>query len=167
MRPFQAFPAIVLFAAAFAQAQIQREPVPDLDSYLQVSHDIDPVEAVKAAPMQGSLQGTEENLPAVRTAESVSQEVQQNQSKLTHLYKSWKIKQAEGVEGRHYGLILTIGASGDVEKVVVQGHANADFIAEVAANVKTWTFSKVKDAKPFTAKLRNLDFLYRKELVLE
>lgn len=167
MRPFPAFPAIVLSAFAFAPAQIQREPVPDLDSYLQVSHDIDPVEAVKAAPMQGTMQGVEENLPAVRTAESVSQEVQQHQTRLTHLFKSWKIKQAKGVEGRHYGLILTIGASGEVETVVVQGHANADFVAEVAASVKTWSFSKVKDPKPFTAKLRNLDFLYRKELVLE
>lgn len=167
MRTFHVSALAVLSSALALAAQIQREPVPDLEAYLHVEHEIEPAGELTSAPIEGRLQGMEENLPPVRTAESVFEEVRLQQGKLTHQYKTWKIRGEQGVEGRNYGLILTIGPSGDVMKVVVQGHKHPAFLAEVEAQVKTWSFAKVKEAKPYVARLKNLDFLHRKELILE
>ena len=164
MRPL--IPLLALFPL-IASAQIKPEPVPDLEANLAVSTDIDTRSDFEAPKMQGSLRGMESNLPAVRTAESVAAEVQENQSRLTHLYKVWKMREAEGIDSRLYGLSLTILPSGAVAKVVVKGPTNKDFLKEMEANVSGWSFSPVKDGKPYVANLKNLDFTYRRNRVLE
>ncbi|GEM_PF-4054349 len=123
--------------------------------------------SIGIACSQPALRGIHDGLPKARSPESVFEDVRQNQSRLSYLYKTWKFKQAQGIGGRTYGLVLTINASGDVEKVIVKGPTNKAFIAEIKANVRTWTFSKVEDKHPFVASLRNLDFSYRRELVVE
>lgn len=159
-------PLMVLFPM-IASAQIPKEALPSYDDQLSVSTDIETSTEIEAPRMQGTLQGLAENLPAARTPESVFEEVLQHQSRLTHTYKAWKIREADGVGPRTFGLSLTINSSGDVEKVFVKGPTNTEFLAEVEAIIRTWTFSKVKAGKPYQANLKNLDFLYRRNLVLE
>jgi hypothetical protein len=155
------------FFPFIAFSQVKKEDVPDVEEHLAVSTEIERTADVEAPRMEGSLHGLESNLPAIRTPESVFEEVRQNQSRLTYLYKSWSIKQEDGVGPRTYGLTLTIRASGEVEKVVVKGPTNKDFIKEVQANIMTWTFSPVKNGKSYVANLKNLDFMFRRNLVLE
>ncbi|MDB6036103.1 MAG: hypothetical protein JWM16_6441 [Verrucomicrobiales bacterium] len=155
------------FLPCLAFSQVKKEEVPNLEDHLAVSTDIESSADFTAPRMEGSLHGLEANLPAVRSAESVFEEVQQNQSRLTYLYKTWSIKEEDGVGPRTYGLTLTIGSSGEVEKVTVKGPTNKDFIKEVQANIMSWSFSKVKAGKSYVANLKNLDFMFRKNLVLE
>ena len=139
----------------------------DLDNQIAVSHDLPELEAVAAPRLQGTLRGAEDSRPATRTAESLAMEVKENQPKLSYLYKSWSVKGAEGIGGRKYNLTLTLSADGEVQKAVFKGPVNKDFLREAEAIVKTWNFSRVKAERPFVANLKNLDFLYRRELVVE
>lgn len=158
---------LVAFAVSFASAQLKRERVPTREGYLKVSTDIEESAVVREPERTVELRGVADNLPPVRTPESVAAEVRLNQSRLSYLYKIWKFKGINGVGGRRYGLYLTINASGEVEKVEVKGPTNRDFVKEIQANVRTWNFSRVKEKRPHKVNLRNLDFLYRRELNLE
>jgi hypothetical protein len=150
-----------------ALSQVAKEAPPAMEENLAVSTEIETSADIEAPRMQGALKGVEENLPSARTPESVFQEVQESQSRLSYLYKTWRMREEDGVGGRTYGLVLTIRASGEVEKVVVKGPTNPDFIKEIQANVMTWNFSKVKAEKPYVANLKNLDFTFRRNRVLE
>ncbi|MDB5048521.1 MAG: hypothetical protein JWO30_1592 [Fibrobacteres bacterium] len=158
---------IIAFSPLIALSQVKRDIVPNVEDNLAVSTEIETSSDFSAPRMEGSLHGVDGNLPAVRTAESVFEEVQQSQSRLTYLYKTWTIREEDGVGPRTYALKLIIRSSGEVEKVVVKGPTNKEFLKEVEAIVMTWSFSKVKDGKPYVANLKNLDFLFRRNLVLE
>ena len=151
----------------FGAARAEETPPQDLDSQIAVSHDLPELEAVSAPRMQGALRGVGDSRPEVRTSESIFWEVKENQSKLSYLYKTWSVRGAEGIGGRKYNLSLTISADGEVQKAVFKGPVNKDFLKQAEAIVKTWNFSRVKAARPFVANLKNLDFLYRRELVVE
>ena len=144
-----------------------REAVPLPEDQLSVSTAIETASDFEAPRMAGAIKGVGENLPATRSPESVVEEVQAQQSRLTRLYKMYRVREAEGIPTRFYGLSLTIRSSGEVEKVIVKGPANAEFIQEIQAIVATWTFSKVMEGKPYVANLKNLDFTFRRNLVLE
>ena len=152
---------------SFAAAQIKREKAPDLERYLTVPTDIKTQADIPVPKLTGTLKGVHENLPSVRTPRSVFNEIQQNQSRLNYLYKTWRFKAADGLGSGKFGLMLTIAPSGDVTKVVVKGPENKAFIKEVEANIRTWGFSKVSEKHPFVANIRNLDFAFRKTIALE
>ena len=156
----------LLLLIGTASAQVQRESVPSPESMLDVSTAIDLPPPVEAPRQATALRGVESSLPSVRTSESLAAEVKENQAGLTYLYKSWKAKKAEGLGGHRYSLSLAISAQGEVETVILRGPTNKAFIREAEAIIKTWTFSPVKQARPFVANLRNLDVLYRRELSL-
>ncbi len=109
-----------LFIGA-ASAQLRREPVPSLESLLDVSTAIDLPPPVEAPRQATALRGVESSLPSVRTSESLATEVRENQALLADLYKSWKAKGAEGLGGRKYSLSLTISAQGEVVKATLAG----------------------------------------------
>jgi hypothetical protein len=115
--------------------------------------------------MEGRLKGVPDNMPPARSQESIRDEVLVNQSRLTHAFKTWRMKD-EGID-RYFGLSLTIGPNGDVQKVALKGIANKVFRAEVEAIIKTWAFSPVREKRSVTANLKNLDFMHRRELVVE
>ncbi len=144
----------ILVAAMAARAEEQLDALPELAP-------------VEAPHMEGTLRGAQDSRPPTRTAESFSLEVKENQSKLSYLYKSWSVRGIDGIGGRHYGLALTISPDGEVLKAVFKGPVNKDFLKEAEAIVKTWSFSRVQAQRPFVANMKNLDFLYRRELVVD
>lgn len=158
----------IIFVLVFAYslfAQLPREAPPSLDSYLVVSTDIGTIPDVSAPRMEGTIHGVVDNTPAVRTSESIVDEVQSNQTKLSYMYKKACIK---GLDiSRYYDLTLTINSAGDVEKVSIKGITDKEFLFDMEAVVKTWSFSSVKEVKSKTVNLKHLDFLYRKELVMQ
>lgn len=112
----------------------------------------------------GGLKGIDEDLPKTRSQETVIDEVQDNQHKLTNIYKKYAMKDdAEGIS-KIFGMVLTIDNNGDVVKVIVKNIPNKEFAKEVQENVMTWQFSKVKASELKTFSFRNLDFIYHKEL---
>lgn len=156
-----------LFVAAFSiHAQLPREAPPSLDGYLSsVDTGIESIKDVEAPRMEGNLQGVVDNTAAVRTSESIVDEVHGNQTKLGYLYKKARISGKD--ISRYYDLVLTINSNGEVEKVVIKGVTDKEFLFDMEAIVKLWSFSKVKEAKSKTVNLKNLDFMYRRELVME
>jgi hypothetical protein len=161
-----AFVAAIL-SPFLALAQPAQEAPALPEDQLSVSTEIETSSDFEAPRMQGALKGTVETLPAARTPESVVEEVQLQQSRLTRLYKMYRVREAEGIPTRFYGLTLSIRSSGEVEKVIVKGPTNEEFIKEIQAIVSTWSFSKVMEGKPYVANLKNLDFTFRRNLVLE
>lgn len=156
----------LLIAIFTVSAQVQREAPPSLDGYLSsVDTGIESIQSVEAPRMEGNLQGIVDNTATVRTSESIVEEVQGNQSKLTYLYKKASIGGKE--ISRYYDLTLTINSAGDVEKMSIKGVSDKEFLFDMEAIVRTWSFSKVKEAKSKTVNLKHLDFLYRRELVVE
>jgi hypothetical protein len=158
---------ILILSPIIAISQVAKEEVSIPDDQMSVSTEIQTSSEFEAPRMQGTIRGVAENLPAARSPESVIEEVQQQQSRLTRLYKVYRVREAEGIPTRFYGLSLTIRSSGEVDKVVVKGPTNEEFIKEIQAIVSTWSFSKVMDGKPYVANLKNLDFTFRRNLILE
>ncbi len=156
---------LFLLVSAFPiLAQIQREAPPSLDSYLAVSTEIGTIPEVSAPRVEGSIQGVTDNTAPIRTSESIVEEVQANQTRLSYLYKKAVFQGAD--ISRYYDLTLTIAGNGDVEKVSIRGITNKEFLSNMESAVKTWSFSKVKDDKSKTVNLKHLDFMFRKELVM-
>jgi hypothetical protein len=154
---------IVLVFVLNLFAQLPREAPPSLDSYLAVSTEIDSAQMVEAPRMEGSLHGVD-NTPSIRTSSSIMDEVQMNQTRLNYLYKKACISGKD--ISRFYDLTITISSNGDVEGMVIKGITDKEFLFDMGAVVKTWSFSKVKDLKSKTVNLKHLDFMYRHELVV-
>ena len=157
--------AALLLLPACLCAQAVREAPPDLDAYLGVDAGIRTPPPVDAPRMDLGLKGPPDDRPRSRSSASVAEEVRANQAGLGARYKRWRMKGAD-IE-RLFGVSLTIGPDGAVRKAVVHGISDRGFRAELEAAILSWSFSPVQDGNPMTFKLKNLDFLYRKEVRLD
>jgi hypothetical protein len=158
---------IIPAAVAGAFAQSTRAPVPGYEAYLQVENTIATPEPVQAPRREVSLKGVQPLLPASRTPESVRDEVRENQARLAYLYKKWSFTSGAAAGSSKFALSLSILPSGQVAEAAVTGPKDKALRDAVRANVLTWTFSPVKDPRPFAAKLRNLDFRYGRTVAAE
>lgn len=157
---------IYLFIAALSLA-FAGEEMPDFNAILaETNTKIEiPTFQMEAPKDTATLKGT----PAIkenRDAESISETVRKNQSRLTNIYKTYTIKRGISIN-RLYDLSITIDKDGNIIKVNIKGPTNKDFLEEAAQIVKTWQFEKVSNPTPKSVNLRNLDFNYRSELVME
>ena len=156
--------ALTLFAILHLHV---RAKAADVDDYLKSEPEApETAPAFEMPAMKSQIKGVVDDIPQTRTREAMVEELRQNQSKLTQIFKRWKMKEAEGVN-RHFGLSITIDSNGTVTHATVKGVENKDFSKEVEENIKTWNFSRVREKTPKTAAFKNLDFLYKKERLLE
>lgn len=155
----------ILVSFLMVSAQLPREVAPSPDSYLSsVDTHIETASDVTAPRMEGSLKVVD-NTATLRTTESIMDEVHENQTKLTYLFKKARI---QGLDiPQYYDLGLTINNDGEVVSLTVKGIEDTGFVSEMGVIIKTWSFSKVKETKTKAVNLKHLSFLYRRELVMQ
>lgn len=158
---------LAIITISIASISFAGEDIPDFDAILaETNTKIDlPSFEIEAPKANSELQGLV-TIQKDRTSESIAETVRKNQSRLTNTYKTWTIKKGISIN-RLYDLSLTIDKDGNITKVGIKGPSDKEYIKEISEIVKTWQFEKVSNPTPKMATLRNLDFNYRTELVME
>ena len=150
-----------------AEGRASRVEMPSLDAYLNEPEPEVEINSHKFEIPKAKLKEPDvETLSPVRTDSIVTQEVLDQLPRLQYLYKKYRYKNPK--LRPFFDLSIEINSRGRVSKAHILNPPNMhpELKRELVKKIKQWSFSPVKEEKPYYRRLRNLNMNRRAELVL-